>query len=288
MTTGFIDKIIVPSLRMFFRVLPFRTVLSLVYACPRLSYVLPPGKHLVSNTYLGKYTVDIDTTYPIERGMWGNCYEPELIWAIRYFTSPGDTCLDIGANVGAITVAMADAVGPSGKVYAFEPGPGIFDRLRRNIGLNPGLEKIVDMVNLGVSDRSGILYWNESVVWPGNASLLSPDGIEVNVVTIDEYFAAVDMSGLKFVKIDVEGMEYEVLKGGAETWGKYAPVIYFECLPHTNRDRGYDIMRKIGDLLAGLGYSLHKIDKNRRITLTSAGDLGLNTLAVPVGRPGNF
>jgi predicted methyltransferase len=67
--------------------------------------------------------------------LYGEYSEGEVA-LFREFLRPGDTALDIGANVGALTLAMAGLVGPQGTVHAFEPQGAIFDLLQANVAAN--------------------------------------------------------------------------------------------------------------------------------------------------------
>ena len=84
---------------------------------------------------------------------------------------------------------------------------------------------------LGISDTKGKLFWNEDMGNRGNAHLRSIAGIEVPVTTLDEYFARQRPPGrISFMKVDVEGMEYEVLNGAVGLLAGDHPILYFETL----------------------------------------------------------
>jgi FkbM family methyltransferase len=223
-------------------------------------------------------------TYPIEREMLVNWYEPDAVAVIDAVVREGDTCLDIGANVGALTLAMAGRVGAAGKVYAFEPGPLTYPRLARNVALNPSIRDRVIALQLGVADKPGTLYWNEEPDNRGNATLLRPSGAPVQVVSIDGHFATEPLRRLTFVKIDVEGMEYEVLAGGRATWLAHRPVIYLETLRDFESTRGFPVLKRVEALLREIGYALFRVDEDRRLRAVSAATVAMYTLAVPLER----
>src|SRR5262249_684607 len=66
---------------------------------------------------------------------WG-CWEPDESWVIRALLRPGDVFVDVGANVGYFSPLAARAVGPLGRVIAFEPTPPTLEELRHNVALN--------------------------------------------------------------------------------------------------------------------------------------------------------
>jgi FkbM family methyltransferase len=257
---------------------------SLARLSPRLAGCLPGGRTYLFAGYLGRLRVAVDPAYPIEREMLRNGYEPELARLLPGLVGPGACCVDVGANVGAVTLALAARAGPAGHVWAFEPGPPLFARLRRNVALNPDLASAITLVNRGVSDRAGVLLWNEDPANPGNAGLLDPVGTPVPVVTLDDYFACAAPPRLDFVKVDVEGMEYEVLAGGREVWRRYRPALYFETLPAFDARRGGGLFSRIERLLADLSYRLYRPEPGGGLTRASAGEWGPNTLALPAGR----
>lgn len=251
---------------------------------PQLRRYLPHGREITVDGYLGAFRVVLDMTYPIEREMLVNWYEPDAVAVIDSLVGEGDTCLDIGANVGALTLAMARRVGRTGKVYAFEPGPLTYPRLARNVALNASIRDTVVALQLGVSDKEGTLYWNEEPDNRGNATLLQPSGAPVRVVTVDGYFADEPLRRLTFVKIDVEGMEYEVLSGGRATWHAHRPVIYLETLRDFESARGAPLLERLEALLREMDYGLYRVDDDRRLRAVSAATVAMYTLAVPAER----
>jgi FkbM family methyltransferase len=252
---------------------------------PKLRRYLPGGHELVVDDYLGEFRVAVDMTYPVEREMFVNWYEPDAVALIDSLVGDGDVCLDIGANVGALTIAIARRVGPTGHVYAFEPGTVTYPRLVRNLEMNPSIGRRVVPLRLGVSDQPGTLYWNEEAHNRGNATLYESSGTPVPVVTIDGHFAGQPLQRLDFVKIDVEGMEYEVLSGARRTLLAHRPVIYLETLPHFASIRGFPVRERIEELLRELGYALYGVREQGRLTAVTASNMSAYTLAVPASHP---
>lgn len=162
--------------------------------------------------------------------IYGEYFESEVN-VFRRVLAPGDLALDVGANIGVHTLAMARIVGPTGFVLAFEPQRLVFQTLCANMALN-SLDN-VHCVNAGVSDRPGRL----SVSDPDPTSPNNFGGVEVSMldvapraapvpqVTLDDFL---DVASLKFVKIDVEGMEAQVLRGARRTLDRFKPVLYVE------------------------------------------------------------
>jgi FkbM family methyltransferase len=185
---------------------------------------------------------------------------------------PGDTILDVGANIGLWAMAAAKRSGNAGNVHAFEPVPHSFDLLRENFALN-GLDSSCCR-QLALADRSGT-----SVIYAasngncGAARLLKLDGVdtpvETTLVTLDHYCEKHGISRVDFMKVDVEGAEILVFRGGRSLLsGPDAPAIMFEvskkllrgfadpvALKSVLYDYGYDIYRLAGRLIERVGPS---------------------------------
>lgn len=139
------------------------------------------------------------------------------------FISPEDEIIDVGANIGGFTIAFATY---ARKVHAFEAIPETADQLEYNLAQNAIANVIVHRV--GLSDMLGALYPHR-VADAGSTSLgaLRADANEeaVPVTTLDECFGSTKIG---FIKIDVEGMEEKVLRGGAKLITACRPVVFFE------------------------------------------------------------
>lgn len=268
--------------RGIFSIVPFRLATRLVMLFPFFARFLPPGRTLKFDKYLGDLSVKVDTTFPVEREMLSGAYDRDSVEVIRHYVHVGDYCMDIGANVGALTLLLAKLVRPSGRVYAFEPGPPTYKRLITNVGLNPELQHVVIPANIGLSDSAGELYWSEDMNNRGNAWLLGDSGTRVDVQTLDSYAAGKNLQRLDYVKIDVEGMELEVLKGGTTVISTFKPIIYFETLWGYRDIRGFDIFAEIETLLKAMGYNLYRFMAGGHLQPVTLDALPRNTLAIHV------
>ena len=123
---------------------------------------------------------------------------------------------------------MAKLVGPAGRVLAVEPGPPYVERLRANLALNASLSDRVAVHNVGLSDAPGMLHWRPDPNNPFNAGLSAahpdsvPGEVAVPVTTLDALVASRELDRLDFIKIDVEGMELEVMRGPGGRWRRCA------------------------------------------------------------------
>jgi FkbM family methyltransferase len=140
--------------------------------------------------------------------------EPGTRLCLKRLLAEGETAVDIGANIGLLTLASARAVGPTGKVFCFEPEKRMADLLERMITAN-GLSQ-VKLFRQAVSAKPGKTTFHVSSI-PGHSSLFALPEKEVGhdqqveVVRLDDVIAP-DMP-VDVVKIDVEGAEMDVLAG---------------------------------------------------------------------------
>jgi FkbM family methyltransferase len=143
-------------------------------------------------------------------------YERGFIDFLYNNLKKGDVFIDIGSNIGLISIVASDIVTNIGLVCAFEPHPTIFKVLQKNINLN-NLENI-HCFNYGLGDvNSEMMLYPNIDINNGASSLIKSnsitEGIKVNVRRLDNFIVENKIPNPSFVKIDVEGFEFEVLKG---------------------------------------------------------------------------
>jgi FkbM family methyltransferase len=253
---------------------------------PNLRKAAPAGMCFQFSSYLDDVSVHIDTTYRAERIMWTGEYEPPLIRFLQAHNTEGWTCFDVGANVGAVALALAKYIGPSGKVYAFEPGRPNQQRFRNNFTLNPKLLGRTELLECGVADKPGELWWAEERGNPGNAVLSDKGTHRIQVITLDAFVSKRQLSHVDFVKIDVEGMELQVMRGAAEVFRSFQPAVYFETLPrYVNSAKG-ETFAEIQNLLVGkLGYKLYRLSNAGQPSPLVGSRHGDYTLAIHPQKP---
>lgn len=265
--------------------IPFHVQLWLARTvAPNLVRYLPGGRAVVIRDYAGRFRMELNTRYPIETMMIVGEYERGTRRVVQRLVEPGYHCIDAGANVGAIAFLMADRVGGAGKVLAFEPAPATFARLERNIALNPDVQRIISPCQAGLGANAGQLHLVADDTVVGNAALKSSGGVEVPIETIDHAFARSGWSRLDFVKIDVEGMEYEVFQGARATFAGCRPIIFFESMEENWRDRPASPFEQIEAQLKPLGYEFLEVHPDGRVVPASSVRHGDNTLAIPIER----
>ena len=178
---------------------------------------------------------DVDTRIARIRAMiqrkGGIDYEHVLEGQYTRLLRPGDTVVDIGAHAGRHLARFLDCVGPAGHVHAFEPLPSMHAGLKKAFGrtnvslhevaLTDTAGKIEFVYADGAPEESGL---RERVY--NHPAAVTPRRIEVSAQTLDHY--ADTLRGLRFVKIDVEGAEMNVLRGAAAVLARYRPVVSVE------------------------------------------------------------
>jgi FkbM family methyltransferase len=157
--------------------------------------------------------------------MYGEWSEGEFD-IFRQVLSPGDVVVEVGANIGTHTVGLAQAVGDSGAVIAFEPQRFVFQLLCANIALNGLLNVHTRFCALGASSGTiNVPMFDFSAVNNVGGLIIGGDsGEQVALEALD----GMGFQRIKLLKIDVEGMEADVLAGAAQTIRNCQPVIYIE------------------------------------------------------------
>jgi FkbM family methyltransferase len=204
--------------------------------------------------------------------------------------------LDIGANVGLLTLPFAKKHVPKGKVFAFEPDMENYTQLEKNIQLN-SLSNVFPYC-IALQDNPLIKEVNfylrraidgDKLTNRGLSTLekMSNHNISNDVVscsTIDQIVNENELSQIDFIKIDVEGSEFKVLTGGINTIKKHKPVIMYEYSividKLTNSENTFNSFQ----LLKNFGYVQYKIFEEKSLLKLSSYDPNLesaNIIAFP-------
>jgi FkbM family methyltransferase len=182
--------------------------------------------------------------FPEEAGIWLGEYEPEVQDAISSVVRTGWVVFDIGAYVGTLSLGAARIVGQRGCIVAFDGDPVNAERLREHAAAN-NMESILQVVHAAVwsSGEGRIIPFRRGremqsqggVEADGNRPILGTgDLITVPVISLDEFVASGSRAP-DLIKIDVEGGEMEVLRGGTKLFETKRPLVIAEI--HTTRAR---------------------------------------------------
>ncbi|WP_082221522.1 FkbM family methyltransferase [Herbaspirillum chlorophenolicum] len=180
--------------------------------------------------------------------LYGEFSELEAV-LFAQMVRPGDMVVEVGANIGAHTVHLAKLVGPAGRVHAYEPQRVIFQLLCANVALNSLFNVYTHHAAAGGS--AGELHvppLNYAAVNNFGGLSLSHEkiGEPVPVTCLD----ALALPSLKLLKVDVEGMEHEVLSGARAMIRQHRPFLYVE---NDRREKSAALIALIDEL----GYDMY-------------------------------
>jgi FkbM family methyltransferase len=192
-------------------------------------------------------------------------FEEKEILFLQKFLRSGDGVLDIGANIGLFTLEAAAIVGEKGRVTAYEPDPATYTRLVENCMLNDF--SFAHCKQMAVSSQRGVLQFNIAGkgydAWNSLAPIPSKkitNTIDVNTTTLDheisEYPAP---ENITLIKIDVEGWELFVLKGGADFLQQYSPVCMVE-FTEINLNAAGSSSKDVFECMEGFGYTWYSFN----------------------------
>jgi FkbM family methyltransferase len=183
--------------------------------------------------------------------MSGGFEKAETEFAIEQ-ARPGTVAIDVGANVGMLTVPLALAVGPSGRVLTIEPSPDNVERLERNLDLNY-LENVV-VEPIAVGDKAGrlVLQLANDPGFHSTAEIAESRSVDesltVKAETLDQVWLRAHAPNVTFIKIDTEGSEDAVLRGAEQILRTCQPALLVEA-------KGRARLRELDAWLGRLGYS---------------------------------
>ncbi len=215
-------------------------------------------------------------------------FEPHEIRLVLRLLGPGQTFLDIGANVGLFALAAAKRF-PDARVIAFEPSASTFRTLEWNLRLNalPNVRAVraalADYVgeaqmHLNAPGKDGLNTLGE----PTHPACRVVSTETVPVTTLDTFLAAEGVQRVHVIKVDVEGAELLVFRGArALLESDAAPILFYEGSPLATAGFGYE-PPAITRLLQGCGYRLFALSEEdgRLVALTTEQPRSAMTLAV--------
>jgi FkbM family methyltransferase len=183
-------------------------------------------------------------------------FEDELRF-VRWLLQPGQKVIDIGANYGVYTLPMAQKVGPGGHVWAFEPASSTAQLLAQGITANAFVNVTLEQKAVSSSAGSAQLSLQR---YPELNSIIhgqppaAGDSETVSLVTLDEYMDRYRWTDIELIKIDAEGEENNIVKGGRRFFADLAPLVQYELKKDaTNINFG------LIDEFAAIGYDSYRL-----------------------------
>lgn len=261
----YITPCITPVFRAYIRYFPFAVVKKWMYERIVAPYLGWRRFTTVTTTYFGA-KVEVNFPDTIQRRIYFfGTWEPRISRFFARTLSDGDSFVDVGANIGYYSLLAANAVGPSGRVFAVEASPSIFGKLKRNVAMN-GFKNI-ELFNVAVSDKAGLLkiYLGPDANIGSTTTIgpLSSDHhleAEIPASPLAAIIGEDRLLSARLIKIDVEGAEPQVIRGIAHLMHRFANETEWiiEISPEAICKSG----ESVDDLLAvfrSAGYKLYSI-----------------------------
>ena len=164
----------------------------------------------------------------------------------------GDVYIDVGANIGTLCLRSSTIVGKSGKVIGIEAHPKTFSHLVENYSLNAFDNEV--LINCGVGEKEGELWFSDKNADDQNHVMKEKSGVKIEVKPLDDLVS--DEKKVKLLKIDVEGYELFVLKGGLKTLNVSDYILIEISEQHFNKF-GYSL-KDVLSLLVNQGFQIFK------------------------------
>jgi FkbM family methyltransferase len=167
-------------------------------------------------------------------------YEPALTSLVRENLKKDMVFYDLGAHWGYFTLLASVAVGTGGKVYSFEPMQKNYARLKENINVNK--LDIVESYKIAASDKNGVVRFSDSEDSFANSYMTKisiSNHLLVETIKLDTFIYENNHMPPNFIKIDVEGAEFDVLKGAQKTINEFMPTISLST--HEIHNPGVDL-----------------------------------------------
>ncbi len=213
--------------------------------------LIPPGMHVpvLQGPLRGKRWIAGSSNH----GCWLGSYEYSKQKAFSAAIKRGDVVYDLGAHVGFYSLLASVLVGPEGRVFSFEPVPANLDFLRRHLALN-GVTNC-SVTDAAVSDSNGTAKFdvvsNSSM---GHLAGDSRDALSVRTIALDSLVESGEIPPPNVIKCDIEGGEYDALRGASGILAKYSPTIFLAT-------HGPEVHERCCRLLSDLHYHLTSLDE---------------------------
>lgn len=190
-------------------------------------------------------------------------YHYNLTYFLQNNVKRGWTCIDGGASIGWFSCLLGSLVGNEGKVLSFECNPYILDNIKRNVGLNNLNNVNIFPIALGSEKKqSDFVCYSHSghghFLHNDKITHLRPDKnkitnvVTVDVDTLDNFYHNNFFDRLDLIKLDVEGFEFDVLKGAKKVLKRFHPIVIYE----------FNFQLDSFDFLTNLGYDLFLLNND--------------------------
>lgn len=196
--------------------------------------LLPPkgAEFLLSVPGGGSVRVGYRETLGLSSLLYGTFEKRELEFVSQYL-KPGNTVMDIGSNIGFFSVVMGRTIGKTGVVFAFDPVPTNIARLKSNLDANGISAEAVYELALGSANGQMELQMSDDTAYASMHKVEDGFGngqiIQVSMKKLDDVWHEGGRPMISFIKMDVEGAELEVIKGGGKMLTQCHPTMLIEA-----------------------------------------------------------
>ncbi len=259
---------IVHRIKRFLRTHKFKGSRDLLKIANKRLVISAKGPTISPTLYDFDLLVDATVDKGLEKKIFDNgVYEEGALTVIGKCLRKGDIFVDVGSNIGLMSLLSSRIVCEGGEVYSFEPQPNTFAILKTNIEINKADNIFGYNIALG-SVRGSATIYNSHNGNRGAASFIKSTescskGVNVSIQTLDDFISEKNISNIRMIKIDVEGWELEVLKGAQNILGSpEAPII---CIEYSNLHPVYqgELLDIYNFILTVNNYKVYKLEKGK-------------------------
>ena len=211
-----------------------------------------------------QHSIDLYPVGQICELLYTNNFEKAELNIVSHYLKPHMNVIDIGGNIGLYSILAAQIIG-QGKIWTFEPSSESYNRLIKNLKINNVDSVVVNKLALSDKDRGFIELLRDTGFRDGDrylspingkASIIDNTSVgdceKVPVTTLDSYWKSVGCPQVDFLKIDIEGGEFNVFKGATSFLrGNVNILLMFECTEQGCRRYSHS-MKDVGILLKNL------------------------------------
>ncbi|MFY1021058.1 FkbM family methyltransferase [Ectopseudomonas khazarica] len=228
--------------------------------------------------------MDLELSEHMQRRIfWMGYYSEDIAHLLNETLQSGMTVLDIGANIGEITLLASKRVGMQGQVFAFEPIENIAQQLERHVEINQFKQTYIERLALGdATDSACPIYASCGQITDDNhnglGSLYGGNNGEspvqyIRMTTLDNWITNhPSIQRIDLIKIDIEGAELACLHGARDTLLRFRPRLIVEIQDFSASRAGHP-STDILDFLSELGYRFQSIGKNGSLTPLTTSNL---------------
>jgi len=235
-------------------------------------YLAPTSSTLLVSTLRYGIRMRLDITEYLQAHLFvfGD-YELPTIRFLRSVLRPGAICLDVGAQMGYLTLAMATSADRRTVVHSFEPEQNNAARFRENVELNDLNNVTLHQTAVSTVDGALKLYLSNDRNAGTHSTVfiesnVSTEFVEIPSVRLETFANADSLQSIDLIKIDVEGAEIDVINGAVSVLERYKPLVITELSDHLQQARG-QTCREIKEFMGSYGYTPYSINDDGTLSL---------------------